>query len=84
MDLILTNREEPVDEVKVVGALGNSDHVILDFMILGKTKIVRSHTYRSHTYFRRDLKVFWVESHGQKNLRRWKSKKVGNFSKVKY
>ena len=40
LDLILTNREELVDEVKVVGALGSSDHVILDFMILGKTKAV--------------------------------------------
>ena len=46
LELILTNREKLVDEVKVVGALGSSDHVILDFMILGKTKTVRSHKYR--------------------------------------
>ena len=72
MDLILTNREELIDEVKVVGALGSSDHVILDFMILGKTKLyVVTHTgWTSGEQFLTNLKLYWVESLGQKNLRR--------------
>lgn len=40
LDLILTNWEELVDEMKVLGHLGSSDCVILEFKILRKGKAV--------------------------------------------
>lgn len=44
MDLILTNWEELVDEVKTVRS---SNHVIFEFTVLGKGKAVCSQIYRS-------------------------------------
>lgn len=42
LDLILTSREELVDEEKVVGTLSSSGHVILEFRILEKRKAVHN------------------------------------------
>ncbi|PKU38713.1 hypothetical protein llap_10978 [Limosa lapponica baueri] len=38
LDLILVNRDEPVGEVKVGGRLGQSDHEMIEFSILGETR----------------------------------------------
>ena len=44
LDLILTNRDELVDKVAVSGTLGESDHVILEFLILTEAKAECSQT----------------------------------------
>jgi len=46
LDLILTNREEMVEEVRVTGTLGGSDHAILEFWIPRGGKPVRTQSSR--------------------------------------
>ena len=42
--MILTNRDDLVDKVTITGTLGESDHVILEFLILKEAKAECSHT----------------------------------------
>ena len=44
LDLILTNRDDLVKEVAVKGTLGESDHVLLEFLISKETKAKYRHT----------------------------------------
>ena len=45
LDLILNNRDDMVKGVAAIGTLGESDYVILEFLILKETKAEYSHTY---------------------------------------
>ena len=45
LDLILTNKEDLVNGMRVVGSLGQSDHVLLEFEILRKGEIKYSQTH---------------------------------------
>lgn len=42
LDLVLTNMEEIVKEVKIGGSLDYSDHAQVEFMILGNVSLVTS------------------------------------------
>ena len=56
LDLVLTNAEERVREVKTGGSLGCSDHALLEFLILKNVGLAKS---RDRTlYFRRAK--FWL------------------------
>ncbi|XP_073518171.1 uncharacterized protein [Phyllobates terribilis] len=46
LDLILINREEMVEEVKVAGTLGGSDHAIIEFWITRGGRHVKTQTSR--------------------------------------
>ena len=42
MDLVLTNAEESIREVKTGGSLGSSDHALVEFVILKKAGLAKS------------------------------------------
>ena len=44
LNLILTNRDDLIDKVTIRETLGESDHVILEFLILRESKADCSHT----------------------------------------
>lgn len=81
LDLILANKEELVEELKVESTLSASDHEILEFILLRKRKDVCSQTYRFNfriANFNRLIKLCWDKYHGQKYLQKKELKKAGS------
>ena len=44
LDLVLTNAEESIREVKIGGSLGCSDHALVEFVILKNVGLAKSRT----------------------------------------
>ena len=66
LDLVLTNKEGLVEDVKVGGRLGCSDHEMVEFMILrgGSRAISRIKTLTSGGLTLTSSRSYWEESRG--------------------
>ena len=49
--MILNDRDDLVDKVTITGTLGESDHIILEFLILKEAKAECSHTHRGKKWW---------------------------------
>ena len=57
LDLVLTNAEESIREVKIGGSLGCSDHAFVEFVIVKKTGLAKS-SARTLCFRRANFRLF--------------------------